>query len=187
MASEFLNHAASSLGVPTVTAKSSGEDAALTELGLALMADEVGQKSAAIGHFGRARDELKTLSDADPQRIDLARALAQCETALARLSDESDHATATAHFEAARAIFRRLAKEHPKTASYQIEWLESELNCAAMAGFDKSIAELKQVASINQLLPTQWPTTPADVYRLACLLAGSEPTLAPPEDKTAPP
>ena len=83
VASEFLNHATSSLGVPTVTAKSSGEDAALTELGLALMADEVGQKSVAMGHYGRARDELQTLSDADANRTDLARALAQCETALA--------------------------------------------------------------------------------------------------------
>jgi eukaryotic-like serine/threonine-protein kinase len=175
---KFFNYATTALGTQSQSGTESGDDEALGELGLAILADDLGQTSDAIEHYEKGRDRLKAMSEDAPQRSELARALAGCETALARLIGDKDRAAAAKHLESAREIHRRLAIDHAKTASFQIEWLESELDGAALVGFEGGSDRLTQAARIDQSLPARWPSKPAGIYRLACFLTEKEPILA---------
>ena len=82
-------------------------------------------------------------------------------------------------WKSARAIRQQLADARSGDPACQIEWLESELDGATLAGFDAAQNHLKRVAAINESLATTWPKDPASVYRLACFVTQREPTLAP--------
>jgi serine/threonine protein kinase len=169
------------------------ESTARGYLGLALLAQEEGLTANACQYYELARDNLTVLRREKPDQARFARALAECHTQLARLvtNDNRENATgkrkqATKDLESARSIYRQVAARNSTDAIYQIDWLESELASATMAGFDSGQPFLSRVGEINSRLPSKWPSEPDALYRLACYLTATEPMLSIPENAEAP-
>ncbi|MGI9457806.1 MAG: serine/threonine-protein kinase [Aeoliella sp.] len=167
------------------------DDQARSALGLAIIAEAIGRKEEATALNEEARERLQLLRQQSPDEPQLIRALAECDTALARLKSSpdgaGDRATAFEHIQIARAAYERLAAQNSSDISRQVEWLESELSSATLAGFEPGLEHLKNVADIYRSMPNQLPSNPTALYRLACFLTQREPILATSLTETAPP
>lgn len=174
---EFLNHQSNTLGSQVSNGNLGIEEQARAYLSLAIMADALGQAPEAIENYQHARDQLAQLREQRPEQPQFSRALAECNTDLARLVGDADRSEAAQLFESAREIGQQLATEHKTDPEYQIAWLESELRCATLAGFEPGQEHLSRVAQISRSLSSAWPSDPTAAYRLACYLTEREPIL----------
>jgi hypothetical protein len=174
----LFNHSNGTLANRWQNGNYDGLDQARGALGLAILSDTMSRPADSMKHYQQAHEQLTTLWKENPKQPQIARALAECNTALARLVGDDDRAAAEEYLKDARDICEQLADRHQSDVAYQVELLESELDMAALEGFESGQEHLQRVAEINRSLPAQWPSEPAAVYRLACFLSQREPVLA---------
>jgi ribosomal protein S27E len=153
------------------------ENAAIGYLALAILADGAGRNAEAKESYENARDHLVVLRERVPQSEQLTRALAECESALARLTIKEDREKAAKHLTNARETYEKLANDRNDDPAAQIELLESQLFSADLAGINGGQEFLDAASDINRSLSTHWPSNPGAIYRLACFLTGREPML----------
>jgi hypothetical protein len=140
----------------------------------------------AAKYYRQASDQLIALRQQNPESQRFSLALADCYNELARISVKTDRAAAADYLTKARAAYQQMAAEHKDNANYQIDWLESELTSATLAGFDSAQEHLARIAEIDRSLASNWPSDTAAAYRLACYLTAHEPSLAPREPSSSP-
>jgi serine/threonine protein kinase/ribosomal protein S27E len=189
MMASVLDNASSNLPRNLQDGKYGQEQKARGFLGLALLAGAEGHSSDARRYYQSARDQLMELRRENPNNHKYARALAECNVQLARLTAQDNPDQAEKDLQIARTIYRELAENHQAEATYRLDWLEAELASAMLAGFDSGQEYLTRVSDIDRTLKANWPSDPDALYRLACYLTESEPTLAAqpmaPEQETA--
>jgi serine/threonine protein kinase/ribosomal protein S27E len=176
---DLLRHLQQSLSSPLEKGQYTGEEEVRGQLAMAIMADAAGQKADAFEHYQAAREQLMAFRRRSADQPHISLALAECDADLARLVADENRARATEYSQHARSILAQLASEHRRDASYQIAWLESELNCATLTGFKAAEKHLNRVAQIARSLPAMWPGDPTDVYRLTCYVAQRDPVFLP--------
>jgi serine/threonine protein kinase len=180
MVAEVFDGSGASLADSLHGGKYAPRETARGYLGLAILAEAVGNTAQASDYYERARDELIKLRQQNADQPILARALADCYMKLARLDHETDRDASLKNLQKAGEIYRELAAEQATDAASQIDWLEAEMTSALRAGSDAGAAHLKTVEEINRTLADKWPTDPGELYRLACYLTQTEPILLPP-------
>jgi serine/threonine protein kinase/ribosomal protein S27E len=146
-------------------------------LGLAMLADANASPIEAREYYEMARDQLVMLREENPQDVRFNTALAECYSQLARLKVKDDRKEAAANLDAAIEIFRELALQDSAHPMHQVDWLESEMASATIAGFEGGKTHLSQADKIFRSLSTVWPVSPDSVYQLACHLVNRTPTL----------
>jgi hypothetical protein len=161
------------------------ETAARGYYSLAALADSSGKPSLAKEYYELAGNELQALAHQQPQDVRYSRALAECYTQLARLSEKSDREQSAKNFESARSIYEQIATDRKPDPARRIDWLESELNSATLAGFDSGQKHLGRADEIKNSLRGKWPKDPNALYRLSCYLTKREPILSTTEAETA--
>jgi len=174
---DFLNDSNARVANQLRNGKYSGLEAAHGYFALAMLADAVGQKSDAQQNYQQARNALIALRQEKPNVTQYSRALAECYTNLARLTQKSDHDDAGSHLQSAKSIHQQLAAQHPNDALHQIDWLEAEWTTSRMGDFTSAQEHFARIAEIKGKLPGKWPSEPIALYRLACYLTRTEPIL----------
>jgi hypothetical protein len=180
IAADLLTHSRRILTKSLRRGRYSQEDTVRGFWGLAAMADVAGRRQEAREYYELAGDQLFALRREQPEEPRYLRAAAECHLHLARLADDAEEVDVANELRKAREIYMKLAAEEYADAIYQIGWLESEWTSARVSGFDSGQEQLTRVAEIRRSLPGQWPTDPAELYRLACYLSRREPILAEP-------
>jgi serine/threonine protein kinase/ribosomal protein S27E len=165
--------------------KSGDEPMARGYTALASMAESVENEKLASEYYQLARDALISLQTQNPEQPRFARALAQIEGRIADLHANEDRDQASRSSDHARTIFQQLATKQKPDAVSQIEWFESELNSAVLAGYEASKQHLVRADQIKRSLVSRWPSDPDAVYRLTCFLRREEPVLLAPTDGQA--
>jgi hypothetical protein len=184
--SDFLDRSNTALVSGLSSGRFDHEATARGYLGLAALAEAAEKTALAQEYYQRARDQLFALREQNPQDPRIARALADCYIQLANLGSRENRGQAASDNDSARSIYKQLALEHQSDAASQIDWLESELQSATLAGFNSGKDQLTRVHEIASLLPNKWPTDPDAIYRLACYLTSKEPVLSEPAAKEMP-
>jgi hypothetical protein len=148
-------------------------------LALALLSAAVGQDADAKRYYERARDQLVSLREQNPNEPVISRALAESHAQLAQLAATKNRDAAAADLKRAGGIYKQLATEHRSDSRHPIALLETELYSATITGFASGQEHLARVAELNQMLSGNWPSDPAAIYRLACYLTQHEAILSP--------
>jgi serine/threonine protein kinase len=180
MVADLLNRSNATFGDALRNGEFDKASTARGFLGLAALADALGNRSLAQENFRLARDQLLILRQENPDRSQIARGLAECYTRLALLGGEEDRDQAARDFASARDIYEELAGEHKTDAAFQIDWLEAELKSATLAGFDSGQAHLARIELIKGALAGKWPSDPDALYELACFLTEKPAALSDP-------
>jgi hypothetical protein len=177
VSAKLLEHANRTVAGPLNDGSYEGLSAARGFIGLAMMSDDAGRTEDARRYYERARDQLRTLLDADPTNAQISVALAQCHSELARLNGTADREMAAKDLENAREIYVRLSQRNADV-EYDVSLLENVLNTATLAGYAEGQAQLAEAAEKHEQLSRSWPTDPETIYRLACFLTGHQPILS---------
>jgi hypothetical protein len=179
LTADLHNHSKATLANPLRDGKFDSLQTARGYLALALLADAVGQNDDARQYYAQARDQLVALREQNPGQPQVATALAETYSQLARLAAGDDRHAAAEDLKRAAAIYKQLGAEHRGDSRHPIALLETELYSATITGFDSGQAHLARVAELNRMLAGQWPSEPEAIYRLACYLTQHEAVLSP--------
>jgi ribosomal protein S27E len=107
----------------------------------------------------------------------LALALADCFERLAAIDEGQSPNQSTKWLEKSAEVQRSVATESRSDPLLLANLLTSELKLSASAATDQSIERIAESRRLAQELERLWPQSPAELYRLACLLAGKPPWL----------
>jgi hypothetical protein len=140
------------------------------------MNDELNRYTEAVHNYQAAEKLLTELASQNPGATHYVAALADCYRHLSRLHMPTDRSAAVADLEQSGALTKRLVNEQ-EDARLRAEWLERELELAAMGGGQKSAENLKRTQQIEHEFTQKIPKEPVELYELACFLAGREPML----------
>ena len=108
-----------------------------------------------------------------PTDIGVTLALADCYDRLSVLTSAKDRDDSIHWLDKALRLRRALADQHTADAKLQALRLDAELRSGVAAGFENAGKQLAEAQQLDVRLTTLWPTSPAEVYHLACLLAGA--------------
>jgi hypothetical protein len=113
-------------------------------------------------------------------------ALADCYERLSALSSSRDQAQSRKYLEQALAVRRGLAMQYEDDALVQSSRVDSELRVASQSGDNDPMKEIADAKELLANLRQAWPETPAEIYRVACWLAGRRPYLSETNSSGAP-
>jgi hypothetical protein len=146
------------------------------QLGLAIMADTIGNNEQALRHYEQAQSLLVQLLQETPDDRVLTRMLAESHMHLSRLQSGSQRELASNSLDQAITLFDKLSKLDGDQRS-RISKVDAYLRRAVFAGFEDASRELGEAAVLHDAVNRDWPSNPIEFYRLVCLLAQQEPTL----------
>lgn len=147
-------------------------------LALGTLCEAANRLDEAHRHLLEASAVLKRLHDAQPTKTAISLALADCYDRLSALTADSDRQQSLQWLGKSLALRRSLADDLLFDPLIQASWLDAELRSGAAAGFQKAGEHLTKAERLDSRLSTLWPMSPAEIYRLACRLAGRPALLA---------
>lgn len=145
---------------------------AMRRLTLAVVKEAVGRPQEAVQQLEAALPALERLLARLPRNRSVAATLLSAYDRLTRLTATEAPDASREWTEAARALANKLAQESPEDALAQAERIDHELRFAVANGFDDAAKQLESAVTAEQRLSDIWPTTPRELYRIACELAG---------------
>jgi serine/threonine protein kinase len=152
------------------------EERAYGHLALAIIHDELNHSAEAISNYETAQKLLTELAFQNPVATHYVAALADCYRHLGRLRLPTDRTAAAANLEQSGNLTKRLVGEL-NDPRLRAEWLERELELAALTGGLSSLENLTRTQKIEREFTQNLPQNPLELYELACFLTGREPML----------
>jgi serine/threonine protein kinase len=146
-------------------------------LALATLYEAADDREKAERQLLDAADELEDLRESRPRSTSLSLALAECYDRLSLLSANDDLKQANLWLEKSVELRRSIATDRVGDPLLQAYLLDAELRSAAAAGFESAQSQLAAAQQLDARMDSLWPDSPAEIYRLACLLAGRHPWL----------
>jgi hypothetical protein len=177
---DLLEHSRRTLVGANQNEEYSTAQAARAHFAIALMADALGGTADAGEHYEAALNQLAALLEQNPHNPQIARAIAECHSQLARLVAKTNRAKAAENLKNAAAIYEQLAARDASEPTYSIALLENKLISATLTGFVTGQEHLVRAAELSRTLSERWPKDADAIYRLACYLTGREPILSSP-------
>lgn len=141
-------------------------------LASAILNEAANNSATAKENFEAASQVLEGLHQASPGLQSVTLALADCYDRLSALVGDKEDAESSQWLAKAVAVRRKLAEQQRKDPLVQALRQDAELRAGLEAGFASATEQLTHAQQINSQLTKLWPKSPAEIYRLACQLAG---------------
>jgi tRNA A-37 threonylcarbamoyl transferase component Bud32 len=145
-------------------------------IALATIYEATNHDKEAKATLNESVEVLRNIVQSPTDSLPLQLALADCYDRLAALTI-ADETESEKWVQQALLLRRELAEQYPDDALAQALRIDAELRSSAAAGFAGAEQQLGMVAQIQTELKQMWPTTTAELYQLACQLAGRPPWL----------
>ncbi len=146
-------------------------------LALATLLQGVDQYEAATRALLKASERLAPIV-ARTNHVDATLAMADCYDRLSLLTSGGNREESLVWLRKSLELRRALAEKQLADPRVQAVRLDAELRTAMAVGFKKATDQLADATKLNKRMSSLWPTSPAEVYSLACFLAGRSPWLA---------
>ncbi|MEM8943844.1 MAG: protein kinase [Planctomycetota bacterium] len=146
-------------------------------LGLGMLLAQIGRDEQALDVLLQSEYRLGALARTRPNDPQLHDAHADCWQRIAKLQYRLGRQTAAQNSQdQAIALRKQLVAVEQPAVGHKIRYFESAVEKSGVAA-PTSLGQLRvelDADAVRQQLSTQWPTSPAEFYRLACQLVKSE-------------
>jgi serine/threonine protein kinase/ribosomal protein S27E len=146
-------------------------------IALAILYEATDDRQQARSTLLEATDVLGKLSQEQPDATPLALTLADCYDRLSSLTEQSDREQSSHWLQKSLDLRRTLADQRHSDPLLQAYRLDAEVRAQAQVGFEDVKQELAATQKLANQLEALWPSSTAELYRVACLLAGRQPLL----------
>ncbi len=145
---------------------------------LATLFEATDLRDEARATLKRAIDAIKTELGIRPNSTQIILALAEAYQRLSELTAQTERDQSVEWLSRAQKLLRGASKSNSVDVRLAASLQEIELRAAVAAGFEDAASELSDAKRVGDRLKDTWPTSPSQLYELACELAGRIPFLA---------